>query len=410
MAGVGALVSPDWSLSQHKLFSLVFGVAIYFTVVASVRRLRSYGLTISSVVLVLQGFLIASLGLVATRWTVGKAPWLDSVYLRLPHLELGVQTSTVRAAGVHPAELGGVLLLLFPLAVSPLLWQEGGSPWRVGAGLAAAVMGVVLLLTASRSTYAGALVAALILAWLRTRRWRRILIAIVLAVLVLGAAVALISASTERSTSAPVVQLGESAFATDSWQSRAQIWRRAIYMLQDFPLTGVGLNAFPRVIDALYPVSLRGPLDLIPHAHNLYLQTGVDFGVPGLLALLWAIGVALKCWQLGWRCLSSQRDDALVLLPRHYRGGQHPAGSALFAGLLAGLAGYLFFGLTDVVAIGAKPGYLLWAVLGVIIAATGVVQRREASLLPRVPNAAGSRQDGCVLGYDGAPERRDTLV
>ena len=38
-----------------------------------------------------------------------------------------------------------------------------------------------------------------------------------------------------------------------------EIWSRALYALQDFPFTGVGLGAFRRVVNVLYPLFLVPP-------------------------------------------------------------------------------------------------------------------------------------------------------
>ena len=117
-------------------------------------------------------------------------------------------------------------------------------------------------------------------------------------------------------------------------------------MIQDFPLTGVGLNTFPVVVEALYPLVLasadpRPP----PHAHNFLLQVGVDFGVPGIMAVLWLLAVVFRLLWKTW--------------PIEARRGQW-----LATGIAGGLTGHLVFGLTDAVALGAKPGFLLWWAIG----------------------------------------------
>jgi putative inorganic carbon (HCO3(-)) transporter len=70
------------------------------------------------------------------------------------------------------------------------------------------------------------------------------------------------------------------------WDKRVEIWSRALYMIQDFPFTGIGTGTFQSVANALYPFFLAGPNAEIPHAHNLLLQVAVDLGIPGLIAFL----------------------------------------------------------------------------------------------------------------------------
>ena len=56
----------------------------------------------------------------------------------------------------------------------------------------------------------------------------------------------------------------------------------SLVMIADFPLTGIGLNTFPVVQQALYPaLERRG--GQWPTAHNLYLQVALDLGLPGLI-------------------------------------------------------------------------------------------------------------------------------
>src|SRR5581483_2380180 len=115
----------------------------------------------------------------------------------------------------------------------------------------------------------------------------------------------------------------------------------------DFPFTGIGLNTFPIILDTLYPLFSVGPDAQVPHAHNLFLQTAVDLGVIGfvsLVALLIAAAVALV---KAWKRLPAER----------YFG----------TGIGLGLLAHVIYSLTDAVALGAKPGVFLWAMLGAAI-------------------------------------------
>ncbi|MBU4225932.1 MAG: O-antigen ligase family protein [Chloroflexi bacterium] len=63
-----------------------------------------------------------------------------------------------------------------------------------------------------------------------------------------------------------------------------EVWSRAIYGIQDFPFTGMGVNAFRKVVPVLYPLFTVSPDVDIGHAHNEFLQAGLDLGIPGLIA------------------------------------------------------------------------------------------------------------------------------
>ncbi|SCM83615.1 conserved membrane hypothetical protein [uncultured Sporomusa sp.] len=83
-----------------------------------------------------------------------------------------------------------------------------------------------------------------------------------------------------------------------NWASnyhRVLIWESTIHMIQDYPLTGVGLGQFRKIYNAQYisPLS-QEPFHL--HAHNSYLMYAAENGLINLLAfiyLLFSIGKSL---------------------------------------------------------------------------------------------------------------------
>jgi putative inorganic carbon (HCO3(-)) transporter len=146
-------------------------------------------------------------------------------------------------------------------------------------------------------------------------------------------------------TVAPSGQASWSALA-----ARPEIWSRALYALQDFPWTGLGMNMFRRQAHTLYPYATIAAGADLGHAHNQFLQAGVDLGLPGLIAYvaLWLVsGLALAH---AWRAAASSWARWLS------------------AGLSAALLGSFVFGLTDAVALGARPGFVWWMMLGVVTA------------------------------------------
>jgi putative inorganic carbon (HCO3(-)) transporter len=156
-------------------------------------------------------------------------------------------------------------------------------------------------------------------------------------------------------------QLGESLFGKESaspveevvgaitLEDRVEIWSRALYAIQDFPFTGCGLGAFRRVVPVLYPLFTVPPDTDIGHAHNIFLQTALDLGIPGLVAYLALLGIALAvCWQVAVKGDRWERAIALGL-----------------AGSLIALHAY---GMTDALALGSKPAVAFWFALGLIAA------------------------------------------
>ncbi|MCP4420057.1 MAG: hypothetical protein GY805_25925, partial [Chloroflexi bacterium] len=126
---------------------------------------------------------------------------------------------------------------------------------------------------------------------------------------------------------------------------RQEVWRWTVVAIQDFPFTGVGLGSFRRVIRRLYPLGVTPGYD-VAHAHNLYLHTAIDIGLPGLIIYLALLGLAVY---LGW--FAAQRSKPL----RPYA-----------LGLIAGLIGFHTYGIGDVLALGSKTGLSFWFLLGLI--------------------------------------------
>jgi putative inorganic carbon (HCO3(-)) transporter len=136
--------------------------------------------------------------------------------------------------------------------------------------------------------------------------------------------------------------------STESLEGRLEIWSRALYGLEDFPFTGMGVGTFRRVLPVLYPRFLTSPDSDIAHAHNHLLQVGLDLGLPGLIAYvaLWLLaGVML--WR-SWRLRENGWQGALVI------------------GFAGALVAYFVYGMVDTVALGAKPGFIFWLELGLV--------------------------------------------
>jgi putative inorganic carbon (HCO3(-)) transporter len=145
------------------------------------------------------------------------------------------------------------------------------------------------------------------------------------------------------------------------WDTRVEIWSRALYMIQDFPFTGVGTGTFYSVVQILYPFFLIGPDKEILHAHNLLLQVAVDLGIPGLIAFLALLMGAF------WSALCSVRT---------YVARQDTVRVALTWAGVASLTGMLTHGIVDAATwIQARIALLPWIVLGMLMALS--LQARE---------------------------------
>jgi putative inorganic carbon (HCO3(-)) transporter len=138
---------------------------------------------------------------------------------------------------------------------------------------------------------------------------------------------------------------------------RLEIWNRAMYMVRDFPFTGIGMGNYGDIANVFYPFFLAAP-KIVPHAHNIFLQVAVDLGIPGLIAwltiLITVVFIAWKIYRYG-----QTLQDRWV--------------SGLGAGLIASQVALIIHGLTDAVTWGmVRPAPLVWAIWGLVIAGWNV--------------------------------------
>lgn len=281
---------------------------------------------------------------------------------------------------VNANMLAGALAMLLPFPLASLVLAPAGSwpslagvlprplawlldrPWlrRLASGTAVLSMLTVIVLSRSRGAWVATLMAVFVVL---VRRWRPLIWLIPVAFLALG----LLAWQGE------LPKLLEAVGSTDAvpnLERRAEIWRRALYIIQDFPFTGIGAGTFPRVTRVLYPLFRAGPDSQPPHAHNLLLQVGVDLGIPGLVAFLAMLALAL------WSAVDSARFYA--------RAGVDALAAAAWAGLTS-LVAMLIHGTVDATTwILGRGAFVPFAVLGALVA----LERRPEVSVP----AAGQRR------------------
>jgi putative inorganic carbon (HCO3(-)) transporter len=345
--GVGILVSADPTETLPKATGVVLGLAVWRFVVIAVGRRRHVALAVALLLLICLGFSVT--GVLSLR-ELPKIPILTAANpfrnLALPGL---AQLST------HPNQLAALLSFFLPLLVSLAVGPRPGPSrhlWRVALALVALLVVAILILTQSRGGWIATIAGLLALAALwaavlppsRAQRGLRLVVA--LSVLAALAMVAWIGPTTlwELWLNPPA----DTAVGTlRTLGVRRAIWPWAATAVGDFPFTGVGLGAFRQVVFRLYPLPPWPDYDL-GHAHNIFLQTALDTGLPGLVAYLAILFVAAA---VGWRV--ARRD---------------PGFRAVSLGLLAGLAALHIFGLADALVLGAKPAVVFWFALGLLAA------------------------------------------
>ena len=346
--GVGILVSADPTETLPKATGLILGLATWRFLAIAIRTRRHVAWAVALLLAICFGFSFAGIvvfGLV----NLPKIPLLTSL-----NPFQGLVLPEWLAVAVHPNQLAGLICLYLPLLVSLLLSpRRYPSAWlRPALAVLTALAVFAHLLTQSRGGWIGAMAGLLVLLGLwaavlppskgrRALRW----LAVAGVVAVLGVIVWIGPADLRDIWLNPPAQTAVGTLTTLSY--RRVLWPWAITAISDFPFTGIGLGAFRQAAFRLYPLPLPIEQD-IAHAHNIFLQTALDLGLPGLVAYG---AVLILAAVVGWRV--ARRDVGL---------------RAVSLGLLAGLAALHIFGLADALALGAKPGVVFWFALGLLAA------------------------------------------
>lgn len=149
------------------------------------------------------------------------------------------------------------------------------------------------------------------------------------------------------------------------FRGRPNHWSRAVWIMEEHPFFGTGLNTYDRAIHK-YPPS--GPTGGYPYAHNSYLQLGAEMGALGLAAFLFLL------YQL------------VAALVRGVKAGadSHPGLGALHSGLAAGLIGFLVKAFLDTEFHSMQRVSLFWFLSGLAIALSKIFQEDAASINQRV--------------------------
>jgi len=352
MAALSVLITTAPELTLPKATGMVLGLALF----RSAARLQGR----QRLTWALAGLLVASmgvwaLGLMDLAWPA-KLPLVQGLLDRIPRNIADLPGSP--AGGVSPNQLAGTLALVIPLALAAAAGSGAFARGRLlmALGLAGvALWGITLFLTQSRGGWIGGLAGIVFLVSLwglsGRRKWHGV-VGIGLPLLVAAAGLALVAIIGPDRIGQIVYgadgAAAETAVGAISFRGRVEIWQRALDTIRDFPYTGRGLGTFRQSSPLLYPLFTVGPDKDIAHAHNVFLQIGVDLGLPGLLSYVSLIVLAF--WR-GWQKISSGGAQRWLAL-----------------GALAGMVGYHVYGLADVVSMGSKPSFLFWWVLGLLAA------------------------------------------
>jgi O-antigen ligase len=206
-----------------------------------------------------------------------------------------------------------------------------------------ALFGVAIALAAP----AGVLARGAIVAPAALRRQGGPIAGVLAVIGALGIGVAFVVAGLQSDRPELLPEQTGGAWYSPSASGRLGLWRDGLALLAEAPITGIGLHNFP-IVHGSDPEQGVFVYRGFAHVHNQLLQSALDYGLPGMVAV---VGLFVS---VGW---------AVHRIRRHTRGGQL---DPLVLGVGMGLLAHVVHGLVDAVAIGAKPGFLPWALAGLI--------------------------------------------
>ena len=248
--------------------ALTFLVALYLFFIGVVRTMGNDGARRLTTGLAMLGTLVALVGIAET-----STPWAGiyrTVGLPFP------PDSTPHGPFSSKNHYVGWMLMTLALTLGYLCAVVEQSRRACTVRIlalqsAATVMAVALVQTKSRAGILGLALTVVMMAGLvmrrRTAARTRILVA--------GPLIALLVAGVVVTGAQPIVD----RFATASWSTahgRVPIWRQAIAIARDFPITGSGFNSYRRIVSSYPTAELDEPYE---GAHNDYLQLAAEGGI-----------------------------------------------------------------------------------------------------------------------------------
>ena len=240
-------------------------------------------------------------------------------------------------------KLGQVIASLSPFLLHAASRRFASAGWLV----AAAAVGVVLVLAGSRASWITFALVLLLSGW-RVLGWKKLAGVFVfgaLALTVLGITVPQVRERIVRTTDAMIADKGGIDTALSG---RARIWGAAVCMVGTHPFNGVGARGFREAFPACDPapgaVAAWGTGPAL-HAHQIVLEILSETGVIGLL--LWLAGIALA--RRAWRYADAQarahaRPAMLALVVTVFPFNTHLAFYSTFWGGLTLLLAALYAG------------------------------------------------------------------
>jgi len=333
--GISLFVSPLPWRTVASILPLVVGIGLYGVLSRWLTTLRRLHLAWQGIVLMLAALcLVTPMGMFAEHPLFLRLPWLVALGQRLP------DTFNVNI-------VAGVLIILLPPSIARIMIASPDSPKKwLDRGFALLTSLLALGILVSSGSRAGVFTLLATLFLFIGLLWPRptlIVSAVLLAAIAIG--------GTWYGWHDIARELLLSRI-TGGLELRIELWSRALYIIRDYPFTGIGMGCFDQIVPKMYPLFLfrRGTQT---HAHNLLLQVAVDLGLFGLAAYLVILGTCFCAAGRAYRMSRGQQLGDLELLS---------------GACLSSLAGMCLYGLLNSVTWGSKGAFISWGIMAVSLA------------------------------------------
>ncbi len=267
------------------------------------RRVTFNGLAIIVVIWTVDALLQVGFGTSPLFWGIDQLKQLISGHGMCTAADTAALDRLSGILGPCNLKLGVVLASLSPFALFAVAKRFGLLGWS----LAAAAIGMVILLAGARAAWLTYTLVLVFSGW-RLLGWKKLL-----GVFAFGAAALVVLTLfspqfEERIERTARVLTADESGVDMALSGRARIWRAATCMIGEHPINGVGARNFREEFPACDPVPGvvpawgEGPAH---HAHQIVLEILSETGAIGLL--LWLAGAALA-WR-AWRYATPAARD-----------------------------------------------------------------------------------------------------
>jgi O-antigen ligase len=348
LLAMGYWLTLDLIIAQPRLWFFIMGMVTLGSIYNISNTLShnehfnfKWGIWLTLALWMLFSLVMSLGGAITASWVfLNKVPLLQRLFpdyeVRIVQLANDQSTNVNLLMGILTPQVFvpfGLIIALKKSDLSHPFKHIGMLAGYVFAGLIV----VMLLLTQSYGGYFAVAIGAIVFLALRRPKLWWVLAFLVAAALI----VFVIYLPTLRALTADELDM--------LIRKRYYIWLRALLMIRDMPLSGIGLGMFPYATRLLYSYMITHIVDQPPHAHNLLLELGLDFGVLGMVCF---VAIAVLIWQRGLRAI---------------RAAPNTPQAWLLCGLLASQAVWLTFNLTDLAYLGSRSSFIYWGAWGLIL-------------------------------------------